>query len=537
MKKVKQSEQNSEPVVRRKLVSGAAILAVGSIVAKLLGALYRIPLTNILGAEGMGMYQLVFPVYALFMTLSTAGIPTALSRIVAEKRAMAEPTRKYLFSAMLLLATLGAMFTILTFSLSKYIAIWQGNEDTTFGFMIIAPSILIVCLISGFRGWFQGQMYMLPTAVSNIVEQVVKLAVGIGLSVTLLPRGVEYAVFGALLGVTLSEVCALAYLFVTYFFKRKEDKGRAKLLDRNEARQMFSVIFNIAFVAILLPLSNFFDSIIIVNMLKLAGLDSATATAQYGLYSGPVNSLINMPIVVIMSLAIAIVPAVSMSRVRRDIDSIMLKSRLSIKIAYLLGVPFAFFFAVFAPRILKIVYPTLSPMDLKIATNLLRISSANVVLLSSMQIYVSLLQALDKTKYAILSLVCAIIVKIVLSLVLVRFVGIVGASIASFAMATISLLGVNISYFRVCGLHLEKNVAINLLLGVIMAIVGFAICTIDNDIVCLVVGAVVCSLVYVWLVFLFNLIDKNDIPYLPARRVLFRLHRLIRFWEYGNETR
>lgn len=537
MKKNKQSIENGEPTVKRKLVSGAAILAIGSIVAKLLGALYRIPLTNILGAEGVGMYQLVFPVYALFMTLSTAGIPTALSRIVAEKRALAEPARKYLFSAMLLLATLGAVFTTLTFSLSKYIAIWQGNSDTTFGFMIIAPSILLVCLISGFRGWFQGQMYMLPTAVSNIVEQVVKLAVGIGLSVALMPRGVEYAVFGALLGVTISEVCALVYLFITYLVKRKENKGKARLLERNEARQMFGVIFNIAFVAILLPLSNFFDSIIIVNMLKAGGLDSASATAQYGLFSGPVNSLINMPIVVIMSLAIAIVPAVSMSRVRRDIDSIMLKSRLSIKLAYLIGVPFAFFFAVFAPRILRIVYPTLSFTDLKIATNLLRIVSANVVLLSSMQIYVSLLQALDKTKYAILSLVFAITVKIILSLTLVRFIGIIGASIASLAMASLALLGVNISYFKVCGLHLEKNVAINLLLGVIMAVVGIAVSLIDNDIVCLVVGVIVCSAVYVWLVFLFNLIDKNDIPYLPAKRLLFRLHRLIRFWEYGNETR
>lgn len=88
-----QGEDGLNKAVNKRITSGAAVLAIGSVVAKMLGALYRVPLTNILGAEGMGMYQLIFPVYALFMVLATAGIPTALSRIVAEKRALGEPTK------------------------------------------------------------------------------------------------------------------------------------------------------------------------------------------------------------------------------------------------------------------------------------------------------------------------------------------------------------------------------------------------------------------------------------------------------------
>lgn len=526
----------SDGTVKRKLISGAAVLAVGSIIAKLLGAFYRIPLTNILGAEGMGMYQLVFPVYALFMTLSTAGIPTALSRIVAEKRALGEPVKKYLFSAMLLLATLGTMFAFLTFGLAKYLSRWQGNPQTYGGFMIIAPSIILVGLIAGFRGWFQGEMYMLPTAISNIIEQIVKLAVGIGLSVALMPKGLIYAVNGALLGVTVSEMCALIYMFVVYLLRGKKEKGGSVRINRDEARDMFRVVFNIAFVAVLMPLSNFFDSIILVNMLKLGGAEAAVATAQYGLFSGPVNSLINMPIVVIMSLAVAVVPSVSVSRVKRDIDSIMLKSRLSIKFSYLIGVPFAFFFAVFAKQILRVVYPSLSAENIVIATNLLRITCANVVLLSSMQIYVSLLQALDKGKYAVLSLVCAIMLKIVLSLTLTRYIGILGAGIASLAMAATAFAGVNYFYFKICGLHLEKNVGLNLLAGVIMALFGIGLTLLSNDILSLAIGFIVCATVYVWLAFLFNLIEKEDIPYLPAKRLMMKLHRLIRFWEYRNGT-
>lgn len=161
---MKKTEEKSRP---GKLVGGAAVLAVGSIIAKLIGAFYRVPLTNILGAEGMGIYQLVFPVYALFMTLSTAGIPTALSRIVAEHRARGEGAKKYLAAALLTLVALSALAGILVTALSRVLAEWQGNPAAAGGYVAIAPAIFFVGVIAGLRGWFQGEMYMLPTALST----------------------------------------------------------------------------------------------------------------------------------------------------------------------------------------------------------------------------------------------------------------------------------------------------------------------------------------------------------------------------------
>ena len=519
------------------MLSGAAVLAIGSVLAKVLGALYRVPLTNILGAEGMGMYQLVFPVFALFMVLSTAGIPTALSRMVAEKRAEGAPTKKYLVSAIIVLATLGTLLAILTFALSGQLARWQGNAETRTGFMIVAPTLILVSLIAGFRGWFQGEMYMLPTAVSNIIEQVVKLAVGIGLSVALLPRGVTAAVNGALLGIALSEACALAYLIITFLVRGKKLKGEMLHVTRTEAHVMFKVAFPIAIVAVLMPLSGFFDSVIIVNMLKSSGVAQELATAQYGLLSGPVNSLINMPIVIIMSLAVVVVPSVSVSRVQRDIDGVMLKSRLSIKLAYLIGVPSAFFLMVFAPRLLPVIYPALTPAQLDITVKLLRVVSANIVLLSTMQISVSLLQALDRTKSAVISLGCAIAVKVILSVVLTKYIGIMGGAVASFAMAGVAFLGVNIAYYKICGIHLEKSVGLNLLCGVIMGLAGLGISSlVTNNIVATLVGFAVCALVYVWLAFLFGIVGAEEINYLPMKRLLRAVHRVVRFWEYRDDA-
>ena len=542
----------------KRIVSGAALLLIGSVVAKMLGALYRIPLTNVLGAEGMGMYQLVFPVYALFMVLATAGIPTALSRTVAEKRATGESTTKYLSVSMLALFLLGLIFATIMAAFSKFLAQKQGNADTYPGFLIIAPAIVCVCVISGFRGWFQGEMYMLPTALSNVVEQVVKLAVGLGLSYALAKRGVVYAVCGALLGVTVSEIATVLYMLLTYLVRsvkqKKENALTARVaveraegdgakrarfrITKAEAKGILHVALPIAAVSVLMPLSSFFDSVIVVNMLKVFGLEKSVATAQYGIISGPVNSLINMPVVAIMSLAVAIVPSVSASRVTRDIDGVMLKSSLCVRLAYLLGIPFAFYLAVFAKNVIGALYPDLSYDNAIVAVNVLRITAANVVFLSTMQIYVSLLQALDKTKYAVLSLVCAIIVKIVLGVVLTRYMGINGAAIASLSLPAVSYFGTLLSYYKICGLRLEKNVGLNLVSGVIMALCGIAICSfIQNDIASLAVGFIVCLLVYVWLAFLFNLIGKDDIPHLPLKKLLWALHRTIRFWEYNNETR
>ncbi len=570
---------------KKRMFSGAAVLLVGSVVAKMLGALYRIPLTNILGAEGMGMYQLVFPVYALFMVLATAGIPTSLSRTVAEKRALGESVKKYFAVAMCALLVLGLAFGLLMGALSDVLAKRQGNADTRFGFLIIAPAITFVCVISGFRGYFQGQMYMLPTALSNVVEQVVKLAVGIGASYALAKRGVIYSVCGALFGVTVSEIVTAAYMGATYLLRSKKEKreglaqvslqgydlqsggendvlqgetnardgknidnvaersrsakrARFERVSKIELEGMLKVALPIAAVAALMPLANFFDSVIIVNMLKAFGLTQSVATAQYGIISGPVNSLINMPVVAIMSLAVAVVPSVSASRATRDIDGVMLKSSLCVRLAYLLGIPFAFFLAVFARNVVGALYPALSEQNTVVAVNVLRITAANVVFLSVMQIYVSLLQAVDKTKYAVLSLIAGIIVKIVLDVVLTRYIGINGAAIASLALPVVAYFCTLISYYKICGLRLEKNVGLNLLSGVIMALCGIAVDSfIKNDIASLAVGFTVCAAVYVWLAFLFNIIRKDDIPHLPLKKLLWALHRTIRFWEYNNETR
>ena len=526
------SRAKSVAPVRNRLMNGAAILALGGLIAKFLGAFYRVPLTNILGAQGMGMYQLVFPVYALFMTVATAGIPTALSRMVAEKRALGEETKKYLVCALCLLSAATAVAGILIAGLSGVIARWQGNTDTSVCYLVIAPAVFFVGVIAGLRGWFQGEMYMVPTAVSNILEQAVKLAVGIGLAIVFAPRGLKASVMGALTGITASEVVAALYLAITYAVRSRKAPSERLRLQRQEGAEMFRVAFPIALLGLMMPLGSFFDSMVIVNALKWGGVSTATATAQYGLYSGPVVSLVNMPVVMTVSLAIAVVPSVSLSRVEHDIKAIMTKSRLSLKLVYLIGVPVALFFIVFGRNMLSLMYPALSDAEIAVSAGLLSVSSLGIVMTGATQIYISLLQGLDRTYSAVKSLFAAIIVKLVLSIVLVRYWGIVGAAVASVAMSATSLVALNLIFSSLTGLRMEKNIAQILASGVIMALIGVVVREyVPTDIGVIAAGIAVSAFVYGWLTTLFGVFSEEEFLSLPFGARLVKIRRIVRFWE------
>ncbi|MBO5867170.1 MAG: oligosaccharide flippase family protein, partial [Clostridia bacterium] len=178
-------------------IKGALVLSLGGLFAKILGALYRIPLTNIIGSYGMGLYQLVFPPYILFLTLAQCGVPVALSKIIAEKNQLGQPNegKKVFNLALIALGILGAFCAILMASLSKVIASWQGNSDTALAFVIVAPALLFVPLTNVLKAHFQGNMNMVPSGVTTVIEQIVKLAVGLSCAIHFMPD-VQKAVMG-----------------------------------------------------------------------------------------------------------------------------------------------------------------------------------------------------------------------------------------------------------------------------------------------------------------------------------------------------
>ena len=196
------------------LTTGVVVLIAGGLIAKLLGAVYRIPLTWVLGTEGLGIYQLVYPVFSLLLVLSSTGAPTAISTMIAERvgKKQYDSINKIFKLSLASLLILGIVSGVGLSLFSFLIASLQGNPDAKWCYVCISLAIPLVSVLSAYRGYFQGLLNMVPTAISQIVEQAGQLLFGLLLAVLFSPVGVQFATLGAIAGVVLSEVFAVLFM-------------------------------------------------------------------------------------------------------------------------------------------------------------------------------------------------------------------------------------------------------------------------------------------------------------------------------------
>ena len=204
-------------------LKGAAWIALGGFIAKLIGAVYRIPLTNLIGGHGIGLYQLVYPVYCLLLTVSATGIPSSIAKLVAERIGKNLSTAPVFKTAMRLFLLIGFFGSIVMAITAPYLSKAQGSQSVTFGYYALAPSVFLVSAISVFRGYFQGKNDMLPTALSEVIEQLVKVALGL-IFAYIFRDSVEKAVVFLLLAVSVSELFALCLVWLLYSRDKKRDE-------------------------------------------------------------------------------------------------------------------------------------------------------------------------------------------------------------------------------------------------------------------------------------------------------------------------
>lgn len=513
--------------MKKALLNGTLLLAISGVIAKLLGAIYRIPLTNVLGAEGIGLYQLVFPIYALVITLCSGAIPIIVSRLVAEENVLCGGNGNYaIFKASFkLLLILGGLGTLLTAALCVPFALMQGQKSIYVGYLVVAPSVFFAAAAAGFKGLFMGSCDMRPTAFAQFFEQLIKMAFGLSVAVALAKYSQRAAVWGALFAITVSEAAAL----LTYYICYRKFKNRMIIypVDKRGQRDMGKLIIKLALpiiaAEIILPLSAFADSVIIVNILK-----GSTATAQYGIWTGPVSSLINLPAVLSLALSAAVVPAVSKHRVLRDADAAKTKSTISLKLAFAIGLPSAAALLIMAQPCISLLYPSFNAAEKSLAILLLRIGAINCLLVAVLQVYNSLLQALDKSKFPVYSLMGGVALKIVLELVLIPVAGISGAAIASVSGFAFSVILDAVYYHYLLGANIKllKSVGKITLSGVIMSTTVWAAVTfLSGDFVKIISAFAAGVAVYAAAVLVMGVFTKEELAGIPLARLLVRKKR------------
>ncbi|MDE7395129.1 MAG: oligosaccharide flippase family protein [Clostridiales bacterium] len=451
---------------------GAWVLSAAALASKGIGALYRIPLTRILGARGMGLYQSVYPLYALLVTFATGGLGAAAAVITAKEEHFPA------FRAVLCSLAVTLPLAVLGAALSRVVSAGAGAREAWFSLFLLCAFVPLSGVTALFRGYFQGRGVATHAAAAQLIEQVVKLLCGLLLSAFFGRFSPALAVAGAALGVGLSEGASVLFSVLCYVGRKKPVRHRRKervafsvaakadaLASEASAelfpsvlsgvqdepsqekripqykslfKKLYAVAVPVAAGLAVLPLCGALDSFTVVNLLVRGGGDRASATALYGLVSGPVSALIALPAVFTLGLSSMLLPRVSM--LKKNDQPILPHVKRAFAFALFIGIVTGGGLFAFSPLVLRLLYGADVPAG---GTLILRVCALSVPFVSVLQIATAVLQGVGKASAPFFALLFAAAVKELLNLLLLPHVGAVG-----FALSTVSF------YLLACGIDL-----------------------------------------------------------------------------------
>lgn len=428
---------------------GAAILTVGVIIMKILGAIYKIPLGNILGDEGYSMFISAYSIYNIFFTLATAGLPVALSRLIAEADAngRAGQERRTFKVALVTFAVIGTVFGLIMFLFPEWLAEkYLENPDAALSIKAMSPAILLVCLVSAYRGYCQGNGNMIPTTIDEVLEVLFKVIFGLIISVLVLKagKGLPSASAGAIFGVTIGGIVSL--LFMIFYKKKNYDALAApytggrdvndvpeddELVDPKHkiALNLLKIGIPIALGASIMAILNSVDSKLCMNRLQsAAGFSYQQAKVLYGIY-GKAQTLFNLPAALTQPLNISVVPAIAAAIVLKKKGEADKVSEDSLRITAVVAMPMAAGLAVLSFPIINLLYPN----SHEAGPVLLRTMAVCSFFVCMVLMQNAILQAGGKERLPMYSMITGSVVKIIVNWFLIAnpAINILGAPIGT----------------------------------------------------------------------------------------------------------
>lgn len=403
-------------MTRDKFLRGAMILTLAGLMVKIIGSVNRILLSRLLGGEGIGLYQMAYPVYLLMLSVSSAGIPIAISIIVAEKVARGD----FASAGRIFRVSLGLMaVTGLAFAAGLYCAAgWLVDSGLIrdsrayYGLVALTPAVFFATLLASFRGYFQGYQMMTPPAVSQILEQFVRVVTMVVLAYYLLPQGLEYAAAGAAFGAVPGSITGLIVLSFFYWKhkRRWQQEINRQLPAAAEsvgtiAKRLLLLALPVSCANIMVPVTSSIDMLIVPNRLVEAGFSVEAATTLFGYLTGMGMPLIMMATIPTLSLAASLVPAVSEAFTLGDRAGIAAKSNTAMKLCCLLTFPAAAGLWALAQPISKLLYGT------ALAGEAISNLAPSICLLGIHQITTGMLQGLGQTIIPMWNMLFSAIVK------------------------------------------------------------------------------------------------------------------------------
>ncbi len=464
-----------------KFLQGALILAGANFLVKIIGALFKVPLYNLIGEDGSGIFNVAYQIYTFMFIIATAGFPIAVSKMVAESIARGDEydARRIFQTATFLLGVIGIIGSTVLYTFAEPLANLLGNGDSALGIKVIAPGVFFVSLVSAYRGYFQGKQNMFPTAGSEVVEAGGKLLIGIAAASVIMsmqatsnipgasfPDGVfsshgrtVYSATGAIFGVTAGTFLALALMLIIYSSKER----KIKPIPCKEIRPRKEILKNLVKIAIPITigasvssLTSLVDLATIMNRLvvnpdvfdsyahlfakgtEFAGkaleegwqgitLLQKKANSLYGVYTGQAQTMFNLPLTIVVGLSMSIVPAISTALAEKNIKDAQTMTRSVLKITSIFALPCAVGFYVLAEPILRILYSDAN------GSMLLGKLAFAVPFVALVSVSNSVLQSYGKVYYPVFNMLIGGVVKVLMNYTLIPVWGIDAAPLATTA--------------------------------------------------------------------------------------------------------
>jgi len=521
---------------RQTFLQGAVILLAAGIVNRLLGFVPRIALPRMIGAEGVGLIQLVYPFLIVALTVITGGLPLAVAKLVAEAEARGDEARvrRVLVTALALAGGFSMVAAGVCYALSDWVAERIMTDGRVRGpFLAMLPALPVVAVSSVWRGFFQGRHNMIPSAVSQTVETLVRIALTLFFAWLFLPWGLERAAAGAVLGMVAGEIAGLLSLWFWFRGERERIAAAKRQAEPADAafsfrrppsvtRRLIGIAAPVTGSRLIGSLSYLLESILTARSLAAAGVATALATAQYGALQGMIVPLLALPGALTYSLAVSLVPSLAESAARDDAAAIRKRLHQSLRLAVAAGAPFAMLMGVLAEPLCALLY---GQSDI---AGLLRLLAPFSIFLYMQPPLQAALQALDRPGIALMNSLLGAAVKLALIVQLasdIRF-GIRGAAIAmGVNMALVTLLHW-VSVARLTGLRLRPADFVKIGAGAVMA--GAAALWIWNlgalpaDVLNLMAAAAAAASLYILALVPLGVVDRHDAARLPFIGRLFR---------------
>ncbi len=424
---------------KTKFIKQAAILAIASLLVRLLGFLYRLPLTNMLGDEGNGIYSAGFYLYNFFLVMSSAGLPAAISKIVSEKVALEEyrNVKKTFKISLILSSTVGLIFSIVMFVSARFFCNIIGSPDSYYTILTLSPTVFIVSVMSVFRGYFQGLGTTVPTALSQVIEQIFNAIFSIYLAYLLVGISLPLGAAGGTMGTGIGALAGLIYILMVFlnrkrYINRKLSKKTHKYRlesNREIAIKIIKTAAPIIAGTAIFSMTNLIDMQMVNSRLTASkAFTDSQVTALYGQLTGKYVTLTTLPVSISTALATAVLPSIASSMIQKDIKTVRKKIDVSLRLTMIISIPAAIGMGVLADEILLLLFPNYSDGGL-----LLKWGALSIIFLALCQIITGILQGIGKVATPAKNAFIGSIIKIPINYFLISIpsINVIGAIIST----------------------------------------------------------------------------------------------------------